>query len=86
MWGINCSSEFKPIIYRRYVDDTIFRNRQQVDKVMSDINFCHKNATFTAELGTDNKLPFLDTLVTFNSTSLSTDVFSNTNLWDCTMM
>ena len=33
----NCPSLFKPTLYRRRVDDTfcIFRNRQQVDKLLS---------------------------------------------------
>ena len=73
----NCPFEFKPSFYRRYVDDTfcIFRNRQQVDKFLSYINSFHENITFTSELSTDNKLPFLDTLVTFNNNTFSTDLF-----------
>ena len=75
----NCPYEFKPSLYRHYVDDTfcIFRNRQQVDKFLSYINSFHENITFTSEVGTDNKLPFLDTLVTFgnNNNTFFTDLF-----------
>ena len=73
----NCPSDCKPILYRRFVDDTfcIFRNKQQVDKFLSHINSSHGNITFTAEISTDNKLPFLDTLVTFNNNSFSTDLY-----------
>ena len=39
----NCPSDCKPILYRRFVDDTfcIFRNKQQVDKFLSHINSSH---------------------------------------------
>ena len=35
----------------------------------------HKNITFTAEAGADDKLPFLDTLVTFDNNSFYTDLY-----------
>ena len=73
----NCPSEFQPTLYRRYVDDTfsIPRNRKKVDKFLSYINSRLENTTFTAELGNDNKLPFLDTLVMFIKNSFSSDLF-----------
>ena len=79
----NCPSDFKPILYRRYVDDTFgtFRNKQQVDNFLSYINSCHKNITFTAEISTDDKLPFLDTLVTLDNNSFSTDLFRKKNIY-----
>ena len=61
-----CLSVFKPLLYRRYVDDTfcIFRNKQQIEKLLSYITFFHRNITFTAEMDAGNNLPFLETLVT----------------------
>ena len=34
IWLQNCSSEFKPVIYRRYVDDTflLFRSKHYIEK------------------------------------------------------
>ena len=78
----NCPFEFKPILYRRYVDDIfcIFRNRQQVNTFLSYINSCHKNVTFTAEISIDNNLLFLDTLVMCNNNSFSTDLYRKKTL------
>ena len=63
----NCPSEFKPSLYRRCVDDAfcIFRNRQRVDKLMSYITSFHEHITFS----------YVDTLVTFNNNSFTTDLF-----------
>ena len=68
----NCPSDFKLLFIVIFIfDDTfcIFRNRQQVNKFLSYINSCRQNITLTAELGYDNKLPFLDTR---NNNSFST--------------
>ena len=72
-----CPSEFKPILYRLYIDDAfcIFSNKQQVEKFLSYINSYHTYITLTAEVGADNKLPFLDTLFTFKNSSFSTDLY-----------
>ena len=59
-----------------------FRNRQQVEKFLSYINSCHENINFTAELGYDNKLPFLDTLVTLNNNSFFTDLIRKKTFTD----
>ena len=71
-----CPSEFKPSLFRCYVDNSFcnVRNRQQDDVFLFYINF-HENIIFMAELGNDNKLPFLDTFVTFNKNSFSTGLF-----------
>ena len=62
----NCPSEFKPVLYRRYVDDTycLFRDRDHVAMFLEYINCQHPNINFTAEIESENSLPFLDVLVT----------------------
>ena len=65
-WLNNCPSEFKPLLYRRYVDDTfiIFRERKDALKFFTYLNSQHPNITFTKEEENERKLPFLDILVT----------------------
>ena len=72
-----CPSEFKPVLYRRYVDDTfcLFRHREHVDKFLEHINNFHPNIKFTVEVEEDNNLPFLDVLVTHEQTGFSTSLY-----------
>ena len=72
-----CPSEFKPILYRRYVDDTfcLFRSRSDIEKFLDHINSYHPNIKFTVELEMDNTLPFLDVSVTHDQNSFSTSLY-----------
>ena len=56
----NCLSEFKPALYRRYVDDIYcpFTDRDHVAMFLEDINCQHLNINFTAEIEAENSLPF----------------------------
>ena len=76
-WLSECPVEFKPIKYNRYVDDCFlaFKCKDHVNKFLEYLNSKHRNISFTSELEINNKLPFLDILVTKNSGFLSTDVF-----------
>ena len=40
IWLENCPSHFKPIVYRRFVDDTflLFRSKDQVEKFRNYLN------------------------------------------------
>ena len=73
----NCPSEFKPVLYRRYVDDTfcLFRNRDHVYSFLEYINRQHPNIKFTYELETDDALPFLDVLVNDDNDGFSTSLY-----------
>ena len=61
----NCPQEFKPVFYRRYVDDCflVFRDISHVNKFNEYINNIHSNIKFTFELEQNSTLPFLDTLI-----------------------
>ena len=61
----NCPQEFKPVFYRRYVDDCflVFRDISHVNKFKEYINNIHSNIKFTFELEQNSTLPFLDTLI-----------------------
>ena len=63
IWLQNCPSEFKPVIYRRYVDDTflLFRSKHHIKKFRNYLNRKHKNIRFTSEIENENsisKTPF----------------------------
>ena len=71
----DCPLAYHPLFYRRYVDDTflLFRDRYQADRFLEYANDLHPNINFTIEYENENKLPFLDILVTrvddhFNTT------------------
>ena len=72
-----CPSEFKPVLYRRYVDDTfcLFRSRSDIDKFLDHINSYHPNIKLTVELEMDNTLPFLDVSVTHDQNSFFTSLY-----------
>ena len=73
----NCPSEFKPILYRRYVDNTycLFEKVERVEKFLAYLNGQHRNIKFTYEIEEDNSLPFLDVLVTWDGSDFVTDLF-----------
>ena len=72
-----CPSEFKPFLYRRYVDDTfcLFKHRDHIDKFLEYINNFHPNIKFTVDIEEENKLPFLDALVACDETGFSTSLY-----------
>ena len=53
----NCPSIFKPILYRRYVDDCflLFRSLDHVPLFLNYLNRQHPNICFTSELEKDGK-------------------------------
>ena len=58
----NCSVEFKPVIYRRFVDDTflLFRSKEHIEKFRLYLNCQHPNIKFTSEIKENNSISFLD--------------------------
>ena len=62
IWLENCPSHFKPIVYRRFVDDTfvLFRSKDHVEKFRNYLNKQHKNIKFTSEIEDNGSLSFLD--------------------------
>ena len=64
-WLEDCPVDFKPIFYRRYVDDTflLFKDASHVQKFLSYLNNKHPSINFTSEIENNSKLSFLDCLV-----------------------
>ena len=73
----NCPSEVKPILYRRYVDDTycLFEKVEHVEKFRAYLNGQRPNIRFTYEIDEENSPPFLDVLVTWDGSAFITDLF-----------
>ena len=51
-WLRDCPGEFKPILYRRFVDDTffVFNDKSNIDKFLQYLNNKHSNIKFTKDL------------------------------------
>ena len=72
-----CPLTFRPIFYKRYVDDTIalFRSREAADRFLEYINELHPNIKFTVDYEHNNQLPFLDILIKRTDQGYTTNVF-----------
>ena len=75
-WLADCPSNFKPLFYRRYVDDCflIFQSRDHVLPFLSYLNSKYSNIQFTHELENNSSLPFLDVNVMRSNGSFTTSV------------
>ena len=62
IWLQDCPSDFKPVLYRRYVDDTflLFRDPAHANLFLNYLNSKHQNISFTCEIENNNSLAFLD--------------------------
>ena len=76
IWLNECPDEFKPVYYRRYVDDifVLFRSTVHLEKFQNYLNFKHRNIRLTCEKEHNNSMPFLDALITRTSNSFKTSV------------
>ena len=53
----------------------VFKNKLQTDKFLEYLNKKHRNIASTAEFEENNKIPFLDILITKNGGRIVTDVY-----------
>ena len=76
-WISDCPVDFKPVFYRRYVDDTfiLFKDSSHAPKFLDYLNSKHQNMKFTMETENNHQLPFLDCLVTRSDNQFSTSVY-----------
>ena len=76
-WLHNCPASFKPLLYRRYVDDCflLFRSLDHVPLFLFYLNRQHPNISFSSKLEKDGRLPFLDIEVTRSNGRFSTSVY-----------
>ena len=76
IWLENCPSHFKPIVYRRFVDDTflLFRSKYHVQKFRNYLNKQHKNIRFTSEIEDNDSLSFLDIKISCENNKFVTSI------------
>ena len=67
----------KPTFYKIYVDDIfrVFESELDAEKFHTNLNSEHKNIKFTYEKQIENKLPFLDILISSNDNSIVSALF-----------
>ena len=82
IWLENCPALFKPIVYRRFVDDTflLFQTKDHVEKFKNSLNKQHKNIKFTSEIQENGSLSFLDITLTRENNKFVTSVYRKPSL------
>ena len=76
IWLHNCPSEFKPLIYTKYVDDTflLFHLKLHIEKFYY-LNCQHKNIRFTSETENEHSLSFLDIKISQDNNKFTTSIY-----------
>ena len=61
-WLEQCPNEFKPVFYRRCVDDSfvLFESDEHLSKFHAYLNTCQPNMSFSYKQEINDKLSFLD--------------------------
>ena len=77
IWLENCPAHFKPIVYRRFTDDTylLFRTKDYVEKFKNYLKKQHKNIKFTTGSEENGLLLFLDITITQENNKFVTSVY-----------
>ena len=71
-----CLSYFKPILYRRYVDDVFFfSSKEHCQPFLDYINKQQRCIKFTSETEQTNNFSFLDINITHQNNQLKTSVY-----------
>ena len=76
-WLKDCLKNFKPIYYKRYVDDifVLFKKPEHVQFFLEYINKKHKNIKFSIETELNRSLSFLDVKIFRENDKFVTSVF-----------
>ena len=76
-WLANCPFEFKPVYYKRYVDDifVLLKSETHLPLFKNYMNSCHQNIKFSSEKENNDILPFLDVKVSRNTNHFVTSVY-----------
>ena len=61
-WLRDCPNDFKPVFYRRYIDDifVLFSSPDHADKFREYLSSKHPSIKFSVEKEENGQLPFLD--------------------------
>ena len=76
-WLRDCPNDFKPVFYRRYVDDifALFSSPDHADKFKECLSSKHPNINFSIEKEKDSCLPFLDVNIFRENETFATNVY-----------
>ena len=77
IWLRDCPDDFRPILYRRFIDDTflLFRDSAHVNKFYHYLNQKHPNIKFTKEIESNKSLSFLDVEIVKSNNAFATNVY-----------
>ena len=69
-WLNECPSQFKPVVYKRYVDDifVLFKSKEHLKLFVNYMNSKHRNIKFIFETEDSNNFSFLDVKITQQNT------------------
>ena len=72
-----CTDEFKPVHYGRYLDDifVLFCSPVHLEKFLNYLNSKHRNIRLTCEKEHNNSMPLLDVLITRNSNGFKASMY-----------
>ena len=76
-WLSQCPQEFKPVLYRRYVDDTflLFKSDSHIELFLNYLNSQHPNISFTCDSEINEILPFLDIKIKRETNKFVTSIY-----------
>ena len=76
-WLRDCPNDFKPVFYRRYIDDifVLFSPPDHADKLREYLSSKHPNIKFSIEKEEDGCLPFLDVNIFRENDKFTTNVY-----------
>ena len=76
-WFSECPDSFRPVFYRRYIDDTfiLFKHASNAQEFLRYLNSKHPSIIFTMEGEQNDKLSFLDCSISKNSNKFHSSVY-----------
>ena len=76
-WLGHCPVEYRPLYYRRYVDDifVLFNSAEHLKRFYSSLNSRHLNISLTIENEKDNRMSFLDVYIIREKDKFTTSVY-----------
>ena len=85
-WLEQCPKEFKPVFYRKYVDEifVLFKSAEHLSKFRNSFNTCRPKMSFSFEQEKNGKLSFLDIEVSQEKGKFVTTLCKSLLLVACT--
>ena len=80
-WLEHCLLEYRPLYYRRYVDDIffLFNSAEHLKRFYSYLNSCHLNISLNIDNEKDNTMVFFDVNIIREKDKFTTSVYRKTN-------